>query len=172
MLISVLCCWVLLHLKQPWLEPFAIFTDENTQKQVDDLGAQFTDHFIQDPEHLTLLLTLLEVLDLFYSQKYVCCNMSVNGGLMLLFFLGVWLPCAVAWGKAVDCSAEEPGATGPRCHPGQPHGWDSPCMFTSTLILRTAGKQSHQSSNGSMIESDKLWMKESWYDLHLEYVSV
>uniref|UniRef100_H2TTD4 General vesicular transport factor p115 n=1 Tax=Takifugu rubripes TaxID=31033 RepID=H2TTD4_TAKRU len=38
-------------------------TDENTQKQVDDLGAQFTDHFIQDPEHLTLLLTLLEEFD-------------------------------------------------------------------------------------------------------------
>uniref|UniRef100_A0A674N339 General vesicular transport factor p115 n=1 Tax=Takifugu rubripes TaxID=31033 RepID=A0A674N339_TAKRU len=37
--------------------------DENTQKQVDDLGAQFTDHFIQDPEHLTLLLTLLEEFD-------------------------------------------------------------------------------------------------------------
>lgn len=113
-------CWVLLHLKHPWLEPFTILTDENTQKQVDDLGAQFTDHFIQDPEHLTLLLTLLEVLDLFYSQKYACCNISVNGGPML--FLGVWLPCAVAWGKTVDCSAKEPGATGPRCHPGQPHG--------------------------------------------------
>lgn len=37
--------------------------DENTQKQADDLGAQFTDKFIQDPEHVTLLLTLLEEFD-------------------------------------------------------------------------------------------------------------
>ncbi|CAK6958584.1 general vesicular transport factor p115 isoform X3 [Scomber scombrus] len=37
--------------------------DENTQKQADDLGAQFTDTFIQDPEHVTLLLTLLEEFD-------------------------------------------------------------------------------------------------------------
>uniref|UniRef100_H3D0E3 General vesicular transport factor p115 n=1 Tax=Tetraodon nigroviridis TaxID=99883 RepID=H3D0E3_TETNG len=37
--------------------------DENPQKQVDDLGAQFTDQFIQDPEHVTLLLTLLEEFD-------------------------------------------------------------------------------------------------------------
>uniref|UniRef100_A0AAQ5WXT5 General vesicular transport factor p115 n=1 Tax=Amphiprion ocellaris TaxID=80972 RepID=A0AAQ5WXT5_AMPOC len=28
--------------------------DENAQKQADDLGAQFTDKFIQDPEHITL----------------------------------------------------------------------------------------------------------------------
>ncbi|KAM7419403.1 hypothetical protein PAMA_016498 [Pampus argenteus] len=37
--------------------------DENSQKQADDLGAQFTDTFIQDPEHVTLLLTLLEEFD-------------------------------------------------------------------------------------------------------------
>ncbi|XP_072241045.1 general vesicular transport factor p115 isoform X1 [Leuresthes tenuis] len=37
--------------------------DENAQKQADDLGAQFTEKFIQDPEHITLLLTLLEEFD-------------------------------------------------------------------------------------------------------------
>ncbi|XP_036958510.1 general vesicular transport factor p115 isoform X5 [Acanthopagrus latus] len=37
--------------------------DENAQKQADDLGVQFTDKFIQDPEHVTLLLTLLEEFD-------------------------------------------------------------------------------------------------------------
>ncbi|KAM3623248.1 uncharacterized protein V6R79_008941 [Siganus canaliculatus] len=37
--------------------------DENAQKQADDLGVQFTDQFIQDPEHVTLLLTLLEEFD-------------------------------------------------------------------------------------------------------------
>uniref|UniRef100_A0A3B4YN14 General vesicular transport factor p115 n=1 Tax=Seriola lalandi dorsalis TaxID=1841481 RepID=A0A3B4YN14_SERLL len=37
--------------------------DENAQKQADDLGALFTDKFIQDPEHVTLLLTLLEEFD-------------------------------------------------------------------------------------------------------------
>nr|XP_033480017.1 general vesicular transport factor p115 isoform X5 [Epinephelus lanceolatus] len=37
--------------------------DEAAQKQADDLGAQFTDQFIQDPEHVTLLLTLLEEFD-------------------------------------------------------------------------------------------------------------
>ncbi|XP_030268636.1 general vesicular transport factor p115 isoform X5 [Sparus aurata] len=37
--------------------------DENAQKQADDLGVQFTDTFIQDPEHVTLLLTLLEEFD-------------------------------------------------------------------------------------------------------------
>ncbi|XP_035516103.1 general vesicular transport factor p115 isoform X3 [Morone saxatilis] len=37
--------------------------DENAQKQADDLGAQFTDTFIQDPEHVTLLLALLEEFD-------------------------------------------------------------------------------------------------------------
>uniref|UniRef100_A0A8C6KZ35 General vesicular transport factor p115 n=1 Tax=Nothobranchius furzeri TaxID=105023 RepID=A0A8C6KZ35_NOTFU len=37
--------------------------DENAQKQTDDLGAQFTEKFIQDPEHITLLLTLLEEFD-------------------------------------------------------------------------------------------------------------
>uniref|UniRef100_A0A8C2WLR2 General vesicular transport factor p115 n=1 Tax=Cyclopterus lumpus TaxID=8103 RepID=A0A8C2WLR2_CYCLU len=33
------------------------------QKQSDDLGAQFTDQFVQDPEHVTLLLSLLEEFD-------------------------------------------------------------------------------------------------------------
>uniref|UniRef100_UPI0037E84409 general vesicular transport factor p115 isoform X2 n=1 Tax=Semicossyphus pulcher TaxID=241346 RepID=UPI0037E84409 len=37
--------------------------DETAQKQADDLGAQFTETFIQDPEHVTLLLTLLEEFD-------------------------------------------------------------------------------------------------------------
>lgn len=37
--------------------------DENAQKQVDDLGAQFTDKFIQDAENVTLLLGLLEEFD-------------------------------------------------------------------------------------------------------------
>ncbi|XP_055013890.1 general vesicular transport factor p115 isoform X2 [Boleophthalmus pectinirostris] len=37
--------------------------DENAQKQADDLGAQFTEKFIEDPEHVTLLLTLLEEFD-------------------------------------------------------------------------------------------------------------
>uniref|UniRef100_A0A669DIT1 General vesicular transport factor p115 n=1 Tax=Oreochromis niloticus TaxID=8128 RepID=A0A669DIT1_ORENI len=37
--------------------------DENAQKQADDLSLQFTDTFIQDPEHVTLLLTLLEEFD-------------------------------------------------------------------------------------------------------------
>ncbi|XP_063332206.1 general vesicular transport factor p115 isoform X3 [Pelmatolapia mariae] len=37
--------------------------DESAQKQADDLGLQFTDTFIQDPEHVTLLLTLLEEFD-------------------------------------------------------------------------------------------------------------
>ncbi|KAG7264673.1 hypothetical protein CRUP_038847 [Coryphaenoides rupestris] len=37
--------------------------DENPQKQTDDLGVQFTDQFIQDPENITLLLTMLEEFD-------------------------------------------------------------------------------------------------------------
>lgn len=37
--------------------------DENAQKQADDLGLQFTDTFVQDPEHITLILTLLEEFD-------------------------------------------------------------------------------------------------------------
>ncbi|XP_029291817.1 general vesicular transport factor p115 isoform X5 [Cottoperca gobio] len=37
--------------------------DEASQKQSDDLGAQFTDQFVQDPEHVTLLLSLLEEFD-------------------------------------------------------------------------------------------------------------
>ncbi|CAB1436411.1 unnamed protein product [Pleuronectes platessa] len=37
--------------------------DENAQKQADDLGVQFTDTFIQDPEHVTLILSLLEEFD-------------------------------------------------------------------------------------------------------------
>ncbi|KAM8879099.1 general vesicular transport factor p115 isoform 2-T2 [Spinachia spinachia] len=37
--------------------------DETAQKQSDDLGAQFTEQFVQDPEHVTLLLALLEEFD-------------------------------------------------------------------------------------------------------------
>ncbi|XP_023816209.1 general vesicular transport factor p115 isoform X2 [Oryzias latipes] len=37
--------------------------DENTQKQTDDLCALFTEKFLQDPERITLLLTLLEEFD-------------------------------------------------------------------------------------------------------------
>ncbi|XP_069385481.1 general vesicular transport factor p115 isoform X5 [Paralichthys olivaceus] len=37
--------------------------DENAQKQADDLGAQFTDTFIQEPEHVSLILSLLEEFD-------------------------------------------------------------------------------------------------------------
>ncbi|XP_074546848.1 general vesicular transport factor p115 isoform X3 [Halichoeres trimaculatus] len=37
--------------------------DETAQKQADDLGIQFTDRLIQDPENVTLLLTLLEEFD-------------------------------------------------------------------------------------------------------------
>lgn len=55
------------------------FTDEAMQKQSDDLGAQFTEQFIQDPEHITLILSLLEVLSTFYSSGeslwfYICLN--------------------------------------------------------------------------------------------------
>ncbi|KAM6972338.1 general vesicular transport factor p115 isoform 2-T2 [Aplochiton taeniatus] len=37
--------------------------DENAQKQSDDLGVQFTDKFIKDPENVTLLLSMLEEFD-------------------------------------------------------------------------------------------------------------
>ncbi|XP_061536138.1 general vesicular transport factor p115 isoform X5 [Phycodurus eques] len=37
--------------------------DETSQKQADDLGAKFTEAFIQDFEHITLLLTMLEEFD-------------------------------------------------------------------------------------------------------------
>ncbi|XP_077427415.1 general vesicular transport factor p115 isoform X1 [Vanacampus margaritifer] len=37
--------------------------DETAQKQADDLGTKFTEAFIQDPEHITLLLTMLEEFD-------------------------------------------------------------------------------------------------------------
>uniref|UniRef100_A0A8C1ULJ9 General vesicular transport factor p115 n=1 Tax=Cyprinus carpio TaxID=7962 RepID=A0A8C1ULJ9_CYPCA len=37
--------------------------EENQQKQEDDLGAQFTEKFIQEPDNITLLLTLLEEFD-------------------------------------------------------------------------------------------------------------
>uniref|UniRef100_A0A3Q2TL30 General vesicular transport factor p115 n=1 Tax=Fundulus heteroclitus TaxID=8078 RepID=A0A3Q2TL30_FUNHE len=37
--------------------------DENAQKQADDLATQFTEKFIEDPEHITLVLTLLEEFD-------------------------------------------------------------------------------------------------------------
>ncbi|XP_041967196.1 general vesicular transport factor p115 isoform X8 [Alosa sapidissima] len=38
-------------------------SEEEMQKQEDDVGAQFTERFIQDPENITLLLTLLEEFD-------------------------------------------------------------------------------------------------------------
>ncbi|XP_056619875.1 general vesicular transport factor p115 isoform X1 [Triplophysa dalaica] len=37
--------------------------EENHQKQEDDMGVQFTDKFIQEPDNVTLLLTLLEEFD-------------------------------------------------------------------------------------------------------------
>lgn len=37
--------------------------EENQQKQEDDLGAQFTEKFIREPDNITLLLTLLEEFD-------------------------------------------------------------------------------------------------------------
>ncbi|XP_057186711.1 general vesicular transport factor p115 isoform X1 [Triplophysa rosa] len=37
--------------------------EENHQKQEDDMGIQFTDKFIQEPDNVTLLLTLLEEFD-------------------------------------------------------------------------------------------------------------
>ncbi|XP_041115499.1 general vesicular transport factor p115-like isoform X3 [Polyodon spathula] len=37
--------------------------DENGQKQADDLGCQFTEIFIKEPENVTLLLSLLEEFD-------------------------------------------------------------------------------------------------------------
>uniref|UniRef100_A0A673G8P5 General vesicular transport factor p115 n=1 Tax=Sinocyclocheilus rhinocerous TaxID=307959 RepID=A0A673G8P5_9TELE len=37
--------------------------EENQQKQEEDLGVQFTDKFIQEPDNITLLLTLLEEFD-------------------------------------------------------------------------------------------------------------
>lgn len=79
----------------------------------------------------------------FFIVRNVCCDIFVNGRLIFTidagFSLGVWLPCALAWGETVDCSAKEPGATGPRCHFGQPHGYVSPCIFPSAVssILRT-----------------------------------
>lgn len=39
---------------------FAV-TEENSAKQVDDLGSQFTEIFIKQQENVTLLLTLVEV---------------------------------------------------------------------------------------------------------------
>uniref|UniRef100_A0AAY4AWL2 General vesicular transport factor p115 n=1 Tax=Denticeps clupeoides TaxID=299321 RepID=A0AAY4AWL2_9TELE len=44
-------------------EEQGIYSEETQQKQVDDLGAQFTDRFIQDQENITLLLTILEEFD-------------------------------------------------------------------------------------------------------------
>ncbi|XP_019372342.1 PREDICTED: general vesicular transport factor p115, partial [Gavialis gangeticus] len=38
-------------------------TEENSQKQVDDLGSRFTEVFIKQSENITLLLTLLEEFD-------------------------------------------------------------------------------------------------------------
>lgn len=40
---------------------FFAVTEENSAKQVDDLGSQFTEIFIKQQENVTLLLTLVEV---------------------------------------------------------------------------------------------------------------
>lgn len=40
---------------------FLTITEENSPKQVDDLGSQFTEIFIKQQENVTLLLTLVEV---------------------------------------------------------------------------------------------------------------
>lgn len=40
---------------------FFTVTEENSAKQVDDLGSQFTEIFIKQQENVTLLLTLVEV---------------------------------------------------------------------------------------------------------------
>uniref|UniRef100_A0A8C1FV27 General vesicular transport factor p115 n=1 Tax=Cyprinus carpio carpio TaxID=630221 RepID=A0A8C1FV27_CYPCA len=44
-------------------EPADDSEEEREQKQEDDLGAQFTEKFIGDPDNITLLLTLLEEFD-------------------------------------------------------------------------------------------------------------
>lgn len=44
-------------------------TEENSQKQPDDLGAQFTDIFIKESENVTLILSLLEVSFIFSSEE-------------------------------------------------------------------------------------------------------
>ncbi|KAK5608469.1 Vesicle-mediated ER to Golgi transport protein [Crenichthys baileyi] len=44
--------------------------DENAQKQGDDAGTKFTEKFLQDPEHITLLLTLLEEFD--FHVRWPC----------------------------------------------------------------------------------------------------
>lgn len=68
---------------------FLLSADENAQKQADDLGVHFTDKFIQDPEHVTLLLTLLEVL------KCCCFTDKVSVQLYLLQQLPL---CMCRWG--------------------------------------------------------------------------
>ncbi|XP_073196446.1 general vesicular transport factor p115 isoform X4 [Lepidochelys kempii] len=45
------------------LSMFSRQTEENSQKQVDDLGRQFTEIFIKQQENVTLLLTFLEEFD-------------------------------------------------------------------------------------------------------------
>ena len=40
-----------------------MIAEENSPKQGDDLGSQFTEIFIKQPENVTLLLTLVEVSD-------------------------------------------------------------------------------------------------------------
>ncbi|KAK7930534.1 hypothetical protein WMY93_006929 [Mugilogobius chulae] len=55
--------------------------DENAQKQADDLGAQFTEKFIEDPEHVTLLLTCVSrLMDLLADSREII----RNDGLLLL----------------------------------------------------------------------------------------
>lgn len=54
----------------------------------------------------------------------ICCNSCLY--LFTVVVLGVWLPCALAWGEIVDCPPEEPRPPGPGYHSGQPHGWVCP----------------------------------------------
>ena len=48
-------------------------TEENSQKQTDDLGTQFTDVLIKEAENVTLLLSLLEVSLIFPSVEMQAC---------------------------------------------------------------------------------------------------
>jgi len=64
-------------------------SEENQQKQEDDLGAQFTDKFVQEPENVTLLLTLLEVslnCQLYFLYTVLYCLFHIFGCLFLMLF--------------------------------------------------------------------------------------
>lgn len=143
------------------------FTDENAQKQSDDLGAQFTEQFVQDPEHVTLLLTLLEVLNCFCSSGKTSVLLYLSKQLpdcqlIHWLFLGVWLPCTLARGKAVDYSPEEPGCPGPGYHSGQPHGWASPLHIysnwsCSVWVLLAQLNKSHKKTSRFVIKGFPTW---------------